>query len=207
MAQGLHYTLHMKPSSTSSSSHAAQPAQATLASVSAAVTQASASVHARRRQARATDQRASAGSANAGPWGRGAKTATRANASILSSSDIRQSTSESTMQQQHFARIGRQTPANPRATRSTQGKVVSLRSTVREERHPNAVTAPPVHRGSMAPLPWRGFWNSLGTAALMALPGARRDAAPVADGREPDPEGWLEIFQTLRRANVEPGEN
>ncbi|MDB5851190.1 MAG: glucan biosynthesis glucosyltransferase, partial [Rhodoferax sp.] len=60
------------------------------------------------------------------------------------------------MQQQHFARIGRQLPANPRATR---GKVVSLRSSVREERHPNAVTAPPVHRGSMAPLPWRGFWN------------------------------------------------
>ena len=43
------------------------------------------------------------------------------------------------------------------------------RSLLREERHPNAVTAPPVHRGSMAPRPWRGFWNSLGTAALLPL--------------------------------------
>ena len=43
------------------------------------------------------------------------------------------------------------------------------RSPVRDERHPNAVTAPPVNRGSMAPRPWRGFWNSLGTAALVKL--------------------------------------
>ncbi|MGJ7582510.1 glucans biosynthesis glucosyltransferase MdoH [Variovorax sp. RHLX14] len=43
------------------------------------------------------------------------------------------------------------------------------RSPVREERHPNAVTAPPVNRGSMAPRPWRGFWNSLGTAALVKM--------------------------------------
>jgi membrane glycosyltransferase len=28
---------------------------------------------------------------------------------------------------------------------------------LREERHPNAVTAPPLNRGSMAPRPWRGF--------------------------------------------------
>ncbi|MFC5520444.1 glucans biosynthesis glucosyltransferase MdoH [Polaromonas jejuensis] len=41
------------------------------------------------------------------------------------------------------------------------------RSLLREERHPNAVTAPPVHRGAMVPRPWRGFWNSLGTAALL----------------------------------------
>ncbi|WP_096698632.1 glucans biosynthesis glucosyltransferase MdoH [Polaromonas sp. AER18D-145] len=40
------------------------------------------------------------------------------------------------------------------------------RSLLREERHPNSVTAPPLHRGSMVPRPWRGFWNSLGTAAL-----------------------------------------
>ena len=33
----------------------------------------------------------------------------------------------------------------------------SHRSPVREERHPNAVTAPPVNRGSMTPRPWRGF--------------------------------------------------
>jgi membrane glycosyltransferase len=42
----------------------------------------------------------------------------------------------------------------------------SPRSTLREERHPNAVTAPPINRGSMAPRPWQGFWNSLGKAAL-----------------------------------------
>ncbi len=40
--------------------------------------------------------------------------------------------------------------------------------TLREERHPNSVTAPPLNRGSMVPRPWRGFWNSLGTAALLA---------------------------------------
>ncbi|MFZ3142146.1 glucans biosynthesis glucosyltransferase MdoH [Polaromonas sp.] len=43
---------------------------------------------------------------------------------------------------------------------------LNRRSLLREERHPNAVTAPPVHRGSMAPRPWRGFWNSMGAAAL-----------------------------------------
>lgn len=47
--------------------------------------------------------------------------------------------------------------------------VPTSRSTLREERHPNAVTAPPVNRGSMAPRPWRGFWNSLGTATLVKL--------------------------------------
>ncbi|MFM9922268.1 glucans biosynthesis glucosyltransferase MdoH [Variovorax sp. H27-G14] len=51
----------------------------------------------------------------------------------------------------------------------------SHRSAVREERHPNAATAPPVNRGSMTPRPWRGFWNSLGTAALVKL-GAGRNA-------------------------------
>ena len=49
---------------------------------------------------------------------------------------------------------------------------LNRRSVLREERHPNAVTAPPVHRGSMPPRPWRGFWNSLGAAAL--LPFGRR---------------------------------
>jgi len=51
----------------------------------------------------------------------------------------------------------------------------SHRSPVREERHPNAVTAPPVNRGSMTPRPWRGFWNSIGTALLVKL-GAGRGA-------------------------------
>ncbi|RZL94321.1 MAG: glucans biosynthesis glucosyltransferase MdoH [Variovorax sp.] len=45
----------------------------------------------------------------------------------------------------------------------------SHRSLLREERHPNSVTAPPINRGSMAPRPWRGFWNSIGTALLVKL--------------------------------------
>jgi membrane glycosyltransferase len=68
------------------------------------------------------------------------------------------------------------------------------RSALREERHPNAVTAPPVQRGSMPRRPWRGFWHSVAAATLSAgtrllpkagaAPGARRgrrrpcDAAP-----------------------------
>ncbi|OYZ85036.1 MAG: glucan biosynthesis glucosyltransferase H [Polaromonas sp. 24-62-144] len=61
------------------------------------------------------------------------------------------------------------------------------RSTLREERHPNAVTAPPIHRGSMAPKPWRGFWNSLGTAALMPLVrrGSPKPAKPADEALEP----------------------
>ena len=47
--------------------------------------------------------------------------------------------------------------------------VVSRRSPVREERHPNSVTAPPLNRGSMPALPWRGFWNSIGMAAGGAI--------------------------------------
>lgn len=78
---------------------------------------------------------------------------------------------EDTMDQQHFARIGRQI-----AGRAWDKQ----RSTLREERHPNAVTAPPINRGSMTPRPWRGFWNSLGTAALMAIPGMRPAAAKQA---------------------------
>ncbi|CAA2101985.1 glucans biosynthesis glucosyltransferase MdoH [Variovorax paradoxus] len=61
----------------------------------------------------------------------------------------------------------------------------SHRSAVREERHPNAVTAPPINRGSMTPRPWRGFWNSLGTAALVKL-GAGRDAEASAHKTAPE---------------------
>jgi membrane glycosyltransferase len=55
---------------------------------------------------------------------------------------------------------------------------MNRRSLLREERHPNAVTAPPLHRGSMAPRPWRGFWNSLGTAALLPLLKSTASARP-----------------------------
>lgn len=54
----------------------------------------------------------------------------------------------------------------------------SHRSPVREERHPNSVTAPPVNRGSMTPRPWRGFWNSIGTALLLKLGAGGRQATP-----------------------------
>ena len=39
------------------------------------------------------------------------------------------------------------------------------RSALREERHPNAVAAPPINRGSMTPQPWLGFFKGLGTMA------------------------------------------
>ena len=52
------------------------------------------------------------------------------------------------------------------------------RSHLREERHPNSVTAPPVNRGSMMPRPWRGFWNGMATAVLWPL--ARRKSLTSA---------------------------
>ena len=64
---------------------------------------------------------------------------------------------------------------------------LTRRSLLREERHPNAVTAPPVHRGSMPPRPWRGFWNSLGAAALLPLGRLTGSATPrkPAQAKEP----------------------
>ena len=76
----------------------------------------------------------------------------------------------------------------------------ALRSTLREERHPNAVTAPPLNRGSMVPRPWRGFWNSIGTA-LLSVPGKALppyEAAEQAANR-PAPEAW-ENAANRRRA-------
>jgi len=62
----------------------------------------------------------------------------------------------------------------------------SHRSAVREERHPNSVTAPPVNRGSMTPRPWRGFWNSIGTTLLVRLgAGGKRQSAGPAEARQP----------------------
>lgn len=59
---------------------------------------------------------------------------------------------------------------------------VASRPALREERHPNSVTAPPINRGSMTPRPWRGFWNSIGTGLLVRLGagGGRKAAAPTA---------------------------
>jgi membrane glycosyltransferase len=60
----------------------------------------------------------------------------------------------------------------------------SHRSPVREERHPNSVTAPPVNRGSMTPRPWRGFWNSIGTALLVKLGAGRAAEGTGAESAE-----------------------
>ena len=66
------------------------------------------------------------------------------------------------------------------------------RSVLREERHPNAVTAPPLNRGSMVPRPWRGFWNSIGTTLLSA---ASRVLPPYSQAAQqeakPAPEAWV----------------
>ncbi len=66
---------------------------------------------------------------------------------------------------------------------------MNVRSRLREERHPNAVTAPPLNRGSMVPRPWRGFWNSVGTALLSTasdlLPPYGQRAASNAATQEP----------------------
>lgn len=76
--------------------------------------------------------------------------------------------------------------------------VASNRPTVREERHPNSVTAPPVNRGSMTPRPWRGFWNSIGTGLLVRLgAGGSKQAAAAA----PQPkQAWQRAAE--RRRNV-----
>jgi membrane glycosyltransferase len=78
----------------------------------------------------------------------------------------------------------------------------SVRSTLREERHPNAVTAPPVNRASMTPRPWRGFWNSIGTAVLVKLvkPGtARQQSANEANNAEVK-QPWQRAAQQRRLA-------
>jgi membrane glycosyltransferase len=66
----------------------------------------------------------------------------------------------------------------------------SNRSPLREERHPNAVTAPPVNRGSMAPRPWRGFWNSLGTAVLVKLGAGSKPEAETAEAGAQVKQPW-----------------
>ncbi|HWI80606.1 glucans biosynthesis glucosyltransferase MdoH [Ramlibacter sp.] len=83
------------------------------------------------------------------------------------------------MEQHHPSRVG---PAPARR-----------RSALREERHPNAVSAPPLNRGSMVPVPWQGFWRSVALSLARAIrPGGqphRREA----------PEAW-ELAARRRRA-------
>jgi len=75
---------------------------------------------------------------------------------------------------------------------------LNRRSLLREERHPNAVTAPPVHRGSMAPRPWRGFWNSLGTAALLPVVKLPGSAAPGQRAPAEALEPWQQAAKRRR---------
>ncbi|HJS03479.1 MAG TPA: glucans biosynthesis glucosyltransferase MdoH [Variovorax sp.] len=79
------------------------------------------------------------------------------------------------------------------------GVGISRRSLLREERHPNSVTAPPINRGSMTPRPWRGFWNSIGTALLVKL-GAGGKAAAVASRAPQAPQAWQRTAQQRRMA-------
>jgi len=76
---------------------------------------------------------------------------------------------------------------------------LSGRGLLREERHPNAVTAPPVNRGSMAPRPWRGFWNSIGTAVLASASQWLPPRTPkILPSGVPKPQAW-EIAANRRR--------
>ena len=74
----------------------------------------------------------------------------------------------------------------------------SRRSLLREERHPNSVTAPPINRGSMTPRPWRGFWNSIGTALLVKL-GAGKTVASAQQAPKPT-QAWQRAAHQRRLA-------
>ncbi|VTU14143.1 Glucans biosynthesis glucosyltransferase H [Variovorax sp. SRS16] len=80
---------------------------------------------------------------------------------------------------------------------------LSLRSPFREERHPNSVTAPPINRGSMAPRPWRGFWNSIGTALLVKLgAGGARASADRAGTPDAAVQPWQRAATRRRLAFI-----
>ena len=75
--------------------------------------------------------------------------------------------------------------------------VTAARSILREERHPNSVTAPPMNRGSMVPTPWRGFWKGMAAAALW--PVARLTGRTVALKATPAAlEPWQRAAQRRR---------
>lgn len=88
------------------------------------------------------------------------------------------------MDHSHHALIEAADPASlarlPLAKANVSSAVPLEARSLREERHPNSVTAPPIHRGSMVPRPWRGFWNSLGTAALLTVTGGQSARASQA---------------------------
>ena len=75
--------------------------------------------------------------------------------------------------------------------------VPTTRSTLREERHPNSVTAPPVNRGAMVPTPWRGFWKGMAAAVLWPVTRRTAQSAPdLPDVRAP----WQRAAQRRRAA-------
>ncbi len=75
--------------------------------------------------------------------------------------------------------------ASAPAARLLPSPTTPSRTPVREERHPNSVTAPPVHRGSMPPRPWRGFWNGVATGLLSTLTHRPADRRHAAAGKRP----------------------
>ena len=77
---------------------------------------------------------------------------------------------------------------------------LTRRSPVREERHPNSVTAPPVHRGSMPAQPWRGFWNSIGTALLSAANSVLPGGTPPARRPREAKQAWQHAADRRRLA-------
>ena len=78
----------------------------------------------------------------------------------------------------------------------------SHRSLLREERHPNSVTAPPINRGSMTPRPWRGFWNSIGTAMLVKLGAGGAAKASQAGAANATQQPWQRAATQRRLAFV-----
>ena len=77
---------------------------------------------------------------------------------------------------------------------------LAQRSNLRAERHPNSMTAPPVNRGAMTPVPWRGFWNSLSTALLVRLTRHRADlqTPPPKQTHGQDDATWQAAAQRRR---------
>ena len=50
----------------------------------------------------------------------------------------------------------------------------------------------------MVPLPWRGFWNSIGTALLLRLTGRGSGNAPHASPADRPPQAWEQAAQRRR---------
>ena len=85
-----------------------------------------------------------------------------------------------------------------RASRHRPLSASAARTVLREERHPNSVTVPPIRRGSMPAEPWRGFWNSVGTAVLAS---ANRLLSPRAPrGPRSHPQRWEQAARRRRAA-------